>query len=59
MRVVVDTNVLASGLLFGGEPGHILSAWTTGAFVLVVSPSILDEYRRVGHALAREGTDRP
>lgn len=52
MKVVVDSNVLVSGLLFGGVPGQILSAWTTGAFVLVVSPSILSEYRRVGRELA-------
>ena len=53
MKVVVDTNVLVSGLLFGGVPGQILTAWTTGAFVLVVSPGILDEYRRVGRELAK------
>ena len=47
MKVVMDTSVLVSGLLFGGVPGQILTAWTTGAFVVVVSPSILDEYRRV------------
>ncbi len=53
MKVVVDTNVLVSGLLFGGVPGQILTAWTSGAFVLVVSPSILSEYRRVGRELAK------
>ena len=53
MKVVVDTNVVVSGLLFGGVPGQILAALTRGAFVLVVSPSILDEYRRVGRELAK------
>jgi predicted nucleic acid-binding protein len=53
MKVVVDTNVLVSGSLFGEVPGQILTAWTTGAFVLVVSPSILGEYRRVGRELAK------
>lgn len=53
MNVVVDTNVLASGLIFGGVPGQILTAWAAGAFTLVVSPTILDEYRRVGRELAR------
>ena len=56
MNVVVDTNVLVSGLIFGGVPGEILTAWTAGAFTLVVSPTILDEYRRVGRELA---TGRP
>ncbi|MBC7671949.1 MAG: putative toxin-antitoxin system toxin component, PIN family [Polaromonas sp.] len=53
MKVVVDTNVLVSGLVFGGVPGQILTAWTSGAFVLVVSPGILSEYRRVGRELAK------
>lgn len=53
MKVVLDTNVLVSGLLFGGVPGRILTAWSTGAIRLVISPSILEEYRRVGLALAK------
>ena len=53
MNVVVDTNVFVSGLLFGGVPGQILTAWSTGAFALVISPAILDEYRRVGLELAK------
>ena len=31
MRVVLDTNVLVSGIFFGGVPGRILSAWAEGA----------------------------
>jgi len=53
MRVVLDTNVVVSGLVFGGVPGTILTAWTGGAFTLVVSPPVLDEYRRVGRELAK------
>ena len=53
MKVVLDTNVLVSGLLFGGVPGHILTAWSTGAIRLVISPPILDEYRRVGLELSK------
>ena len=52
MKVVLDTNVLVSGLIFGGTPGLILSAWADGAVSLVLSPEILDEYRRVGLELA-------
>ena len=48
MKVVLDTNVLVSGLLFGGVPGRILSAWNAGTIHIVISPPILDEYRRVG-----------
>lgn len=51
MKVVLDTNVVVSGVFFGGVPGRILSAWSAGQFVLVLSPAILEEYRRVGHEL--------
>ena len=53
MNVVLDTNVVVSGLFFGGVPGQILSAWSAGAYTIVVSPPILDEYRRVGLELAK------
>lgn len=51
MRVVADTNVVASGIFFGGVPGRILAAWVAGQFTLVLSPAILAEYRRVGDEL--------
>lgn len=52
MRLILDTNVLVSGIFFGGPPGRILDAWASGAVELVLSPAILEEYRRVGAALA-------
>lgn len=52
MRVILDTNVLMSGIFFGGVPGRLLDAWAEGRFRLVVSPRILEEYRRVGAELA-------
>lgn len=54
MRVVLDTNVLLSGIFFGGTPGRILSAWGEGALTLVISPSIFEEYRRAGEQLAEQ-----
>lgn len=56
MRVVVDTNVLISGVFFGGMPSRILEAWRDGSFEIVVSPEILEEYRRVGEKLAAQFT---
>ena len=41
MRVILDTNVLVSGVFFGGVPGRILSVWSAGKFALVLSPEIL------------------
>ena len=52
MRVVIDTNVLMSGIFFGGVPGRILDAWAAERLELVLSPDILAEYRRVGAELA-------
>lgn len=53
MRVILDTNVLMSGVFFGGIPGRLLSAWAAKRFTLVLSPDIFDEYRRVGRELTR------
>jgi putative PIN family toxin of toxin-antitoxin system len=47
VRVVLDTNVLVSGIFFGGVPAEILRAWSNERFELLVSPRILDEYRRI------------
>lgn len=52
MRVVLDTNVFISGVFFTGPPFRILQAWRDGLLQLVISPGILDEYQRVGEALA-------
>ena len=51
MKVVVDTNVVISGVFFGGMPSRVLEAWRDGKFDLVVSPEVLEEYRRVGEEL--------
>ena len=52
MRIVLDTNVFISGIFFTGPPYQILKAWRDGRVQLLVSPSILDEYRRIGGELA-------
>lgn len=36
MRAVLDTNVVVSGLFFGGPPRDILDAWADGDLVHVV-----------------------
>ncbi len=47
MRVVLDTNVLMSGIFFAGPPARILAAWAEGELELLVTVDILAEYRRV------------
>lgn len=57
MKVVVDTNVHVSGVFFGGMPSRILEAWRDKRIDVVVSPDILEEYRRVGEHLETQFTD--
>lgn len=54
LRIVLDTNVLVSGLAYPGSiPGCILNAWRQGALEIVVSRHILDELARVLSRLER------
>ena len=54
MRVILDTNVVISGVYFTGPPYHILKAWRDGTVHVVVSPEIIEEYQRVGSVLAKQ-----
>jgi uncharacterized protein len=47
IRVILDTNVLISALLFSREPGRIVEGWKSGAFVPTFSRDTFDEFRRV------------
>lgn len=47
MIVTVDTNVLVSGVFFGGVPGKIVTAAREGIFTLAMTPVLLDELREV------------
>lgn len=47
MRVVLDTNVFISALLFRGPVAAVHAAWTAGRFAPLISRSVLDEYTRV------------
>ncbi len=54
LRVVLDTNVLVSGLAYpGGVPGRIVAAWREGGLEVVLSRYILDEMQRVLPRLPR------
>ena len=54
MKVVLDTNVLVSGILFTGPPHQILLAWSEGRFELVFTSDIHEEYRRVAAELQQQ-----
>jgi putative PIN family toxin of toxin-antitoxin system len=52
MRIVLDTNVFISGVFWKGPPSTVVDACSKGQVDLVLSPAIIEEYRRVGHDLA-------
>ncbi|HEY2168847.1 MAG TPA: putative toxin-antitoxin system toxin component, PIN family [Candidatus Angelobacter sp.] len=43
IRVVLDTNVYISALMFGGLPGSLLDLALLQSFLLVISPPLLEE----------------
>ena len=47
MRVVLDANVVVSGIFWSGPPHQILRRWLQGEETLLVSAPILAEYREV------------
>jgi uncharacterized protein len=48
MRVILDTNVLLSGLLTPlGAPATLVDAWERGAFTPVTSEMLIREFRKV------------
>ncbi|MBN1997896.1 putative toxin-antitoxin system toxin component, PIN family [candidate division KSB1 bacterium] len=59
MTIVLDTNVLMSGIFFSGIPNTILKAWKEKRIQFVISAEILDEYIRVAEILSikYEGID--
>ncbi|WP_338861951.1 putative toxin-antitoxin system toxin component, PIN family (plasmid) [Mycetohabitans rhizoxinica] len=56
LRVVLDTNVLVSGLAYPSSvPGRIVAAWRQGGLEVALSHYILDEMVRVLPRLPRVG----
>jgi putative PIN family toxin of toxin-antitoxin system len=47
LRVVLDTNVLISGILFGGKPRQIIELVIKGKIKAYLSPAILAEFKDV------------
>jgi putative PIN family toxin of toxin-antitoxin system len=46
-RVVIDTNVLVSALLFGRDPGELITLWKENRIQPLSSKEIMGEYLRV------------
>lgn len=47
IRAVIDTNIIVSGLLFGGLPSKVVNAAIDRRFIWVTSPYLIEELERV------------
>lgn len=47
LRIVLDTNVVISALLFPGRSGVLVNYWKEKKFIFLLSREILEEYIRV------------
>ena len=54
LRIVLDTNVFVSGVVWSGPPATILGWWQHGIVSLVLSDDIFDEYIRVCQRLQHD-----
>jgi len=54
MKIVLDTNVLASGIFWGGPPQKILTLWSKGKIQVLASELILDEYLKTIEKLSQK-----
>lgn len=65
MKLVTDTNVVVSGLLWMGAPGRLLEAATTGQVTLYTSATLLAElsatltYDKLADRIRRSGLTHP
>lgn len=46
MKIVIDTNIIISGIFFGGKPRELLKQWFSGKCTVICTEDILREYRR-------------
>lgn len=54
MRIVIDTNVVASAVFFGGKPYELLHYIMEGRVDVVASKEIVDEYEDIVHRLQQK-----
>jgi len=47
IRVVLDTNIVVSALLFGGQLERLIELWKEGKILPLCSKEIIDEYLKV------------
>ena len=55
MTIVVDTNVLISGIFFGGAPWRVVNAVSKGEVLAAATPEIVGEYIEVVDEMIARG----
>ena len=54
MKVIIDTNVFVSGIIWSGKPAQIVSKWLRDEFELILSAELLAEYIEVIERLSKD-----
>ena len=54
MQVILDTNILVSGIFWGGIPYKIIELWANNKLDIVISEEILEEYISVIYRISRD-----
>lgn len=57
MKIVLDTNVLVSGIFWGGVPEKILELAMNGAVEIYATEEILNEYFRIIERIGKKDKD--
>ena len=58
MKIVVDTNVMISGIFFGGNPQKVLRAIVSNEIDACATTEIIDEYEDIDIITAKEFCER-
>jgi putative PIN family toxin of toxin-antitoxin system len=53
MKVIIDTNVFVSGIIWSGKPAQIVSKWLSGEFELILLAELLGEYLEIIERLSK------
>ncbi len=57
MKIVLDTNILVSGIFWTGTPSVILNHWINDRFELLLSDEIFDEYQKTFFRISKGKKD--
>jgi uncharacterized protein len=57
VRIVLDTNVLVSGIFWQGIPYEILEYWMYGKYQMLISDAILNEYKEILYRISNNKSD--